>query len=152
MSQDTAEPNQLQASVPQACIPETSSCPIDIRPSESSTGVQPSSGQALAFSSAPPKQFAVPSSCILSKPSSSFTTWDDSTRCDFISDADLSFNGKKGPILEEAPSPPKPQLPVMPLLKREKVDRSRQAHRILHSRVAKKALPEISENSKEGAK
>ncbi|KAF2801443.1 uncharacterized protein BDZ99DRAFT_469637 [Mytilinidion resinicola] len=108
MPQDAAKPNQFQASVPQACIPKTSSCPIDIRPSESSTRAQPSSGQTSAFGSAPPKQFAVSRSCIVSKPSSSFTTWDNPICCGFISDEDLGSNDEEAPILEEASSPPKP--------------------------------------------
>ncbi|OCK78458.1 hypothetical protein K432DRAFT_394765 [Lepidopterella palustris CBS 459.81] len=154
MSQDSAKSDESQTSATHACIPETSSCPIDIRPHQSSTKVQPWSGQTSAFGSAPPKRFSASRSSTFSSPSNlsisvgkSFTTWDDPTRCAFISDTDLCSSDEDG--LENAPLEPKPQLPVMPLLKIEKGDLSRQAHRIKQRRVAKKTLPKIKESSEE---
>lgn len=157
MSQDTAKSNESQTSATQACIPETSSCPIDIRPRQSLTKVQPWFGQTSVFGSAPPKQFSASRSRIFSTPNDlsrsvgkSFTTWDDPTRCAFIRDTDLHSSNENGvTILENAPLEPKPQSPVMSLLKIEKGDLSRQAHRVKQMRAAKKTLSKIKESSEE---
>lgn len=125
MSQESAKLSPSRASLAQARNAETTSCPIEIPLDKSPAKVQHGACQTSTFGSGPPKLLSGSKSTHSSPRdgttwSTSFSTWADQTHSFPFSDADLCpSEDNEVPFLKTAPSPPKPLLPVMPLLKAE---------------------------------
>ncbi|MCJ1422369.1 hypothetical protein MMC29_000249 [Sticta canariensis] len=152
MSQDSAKLSPSRASLVQARNAKTASCPIEIPLDKSPAKVQHWACQTSTFGSGPPKSLSGPKSTHSSPRdgttwSTSFSTWADQAHSLPFSDADLcASDNHEVPFLETAPSPPKPRLPVMPLLKTEQRKPSRPTLLATQKRrKAKKPLSGIKE-------
>ncbi|KAJ8127192.1 hypothetical protein O1611_g6444 [Lasiodiplodia mahajangana] len=156
MSQESAKLSPSRASLAQAHNAETTSCPIVIPLDKSPAKVQHWACQTSTFGSGPPKLLSGSKSTHSSPRdgttwSTSFSTWADQTHSFPFSDADLRpSEDNEVPFLKTAPSPSKPLLPVMPLLKAEQRKPSRPTLLATQKRrKLKKPLSGIKENLEE---
>lgn len=153
MSHDSAKLSPSRASLVQARNAKTTSCPIEIPSGKISAKMQHWACQTSAFGSAPPKSLSGPKSTHSSPrdgTNTSFSTWADQAHSLAFSDADLcASDDHEVPFLETAPSPPKPRLPVMPLLKTEQRKPSRPTLLATQKRRKAKPLSRIKEDLEE---